>query len=484
MPKHLKHLVTFAAVIIIGSFLVFLYNCIVGLSGFAGRINPALEPWLFWTLSAVAGGLVLWSMAVAFMRPRPMMVHENPTEKEMEDFRRILLGRLRKNKYLRDAEVVINDASEMDHALAYLKEKADEEIRSTAKRVFISTAISQNGRLDVLVVLYLITRLNWRIAKLYNQRPHYRELMNLYANVAITAFVAGSLEDLGLEDHVTELMGPLVGGSAIGAVPGAQAISSTITNSVLTGSANGLMTLRCGILARNYMSLNLDSKGSMRRNATMEASRMFVSMSAETVTYVTRKLVKGTTGAMKSGSARAVRGVTGTVTGTAEAVGSGVRKVGQGVKSSASAVGETVRSVGDRSKQSVRKVSDRSKQSVRKVSDGTRQAVNSTTGAVKSAVSSIGKQAKETVSSVKEGTRKSGQKAVDGARKLQEKTGSLKRSAETVIEKSGKTVADSRRKTGKALSDISSSLKKKRESASKRIRGLWKRSRQSEDDAE
>ncbi|SOB59537.1 conserved protein of unknown function [Pseudodesulfovibrio profundus] len=473
MPKHLKHLVTFAAVIIIGSFLVFLYNCIVGLSGFAGRINPALEPWLFWTLSAVAGGLVLWSMAVAFMRPRPMMVHENPTEKEMEDFRRILLGRLRKNKYLRDAEVVINDASEMDHALAYLKEKADEEIRSTAKRVFISTAISQNGRLDVLVVLYLITRLNWRIAKLYNQRPHYRELMNLYANVAITAFVAGSLEDLGLEDHVTELMGPLVGGSAIGAVPGAQAISSTITNSVLTGSANGLMTLRCGILARNYMSLNLDSKGSMRRNATMEASRMFVSMSAETVTYVTRKLVKGTTGAMKSGSARAVRGVTGTVTGTAEAVGSGVRKVGQGVKSSASAVGETVRSVGDRSKQSVRKVSD-----------GTRQAVNSTTGAVKSAVSSIGKQAKDTVSSVKEGTRKSGQKAADGARKLQETTSSLKRSAETVIEKSGKTVADSRRKTGKALSDISSSLKKKRESASKRIRGLWKRSRQSEDDAE
>lgn len=389
MSKQMKHFLTLASLIVIGSFLAFLYGCIDGLALFAARIDPALEPWVFWVLLGAVCAMLGWFAVTALSRPRPIMVHADPSGEDLAAFRSELLNRLRKNPLLQDEEVVVNDESDLACALAVLREKADEEIRDAARRVFIGTAISQNGRLDVLVVLYLITRLNWRLAKLYNQRPHWREMLNLLANVSITAFVAGSIEDLGIEEHVTELMGPLVGGSAIGAVPGAQAIAGTITNSVLTGTTNCLLTLRCGIVARNYLSLDLDAKGSMRRRATLEASRVFVSMSAETVTYVTKALVRGTTGAVRSGSAKAVRSVGGTVSSTAEAVGNGARKAGDTSK-------ETARTVGNAVKCAACAVGDTTRATARTVGRGARGAA----GAVGSGAKSVGRAVKGAAGSV------------------------------------------------------------------------------------
>lgn len=369
MPKYMKNFITLASLIIIGSFLAFLYNCIVGLADFAGRFNPVLEPWVFWALFLSVAGMLGWMGAMAFMRPKPMMVYADPSDEDRAVFRRELFRRLKKNRLLRDAEVVINDEADMNAGLAYLKEKADEEIQATAKRVFIGTAVSQNGRLDSLVVLFLITRLSWRIAKIYNQRPHHRELINLFANIGATTFLAGSIEEFGIEEYVAELMGPLVGGSAIGAVPGAQAIAGTITSSVLTGTTNCLLALRCGIVARDYMSLNLDSKGAMRRLATVEAAKVFMTMSAETVTYVTKALVKGTAGAVKSGSVRTAKGVGETITGTADAVGSGARKVGRGVKGAADAVGDGAKRVGESVKDTAGAVGEGAKMVRQRVKD-------------------------------------------------------------------------------------------------------------------
>jgi len=397
MSKQLKNFLTLAGLIVIGSFLAFLYSCVDGLARFSGRINPAMEPWVFWILFAAVAGSLAWVVVSTLMRPRPLLVHANPTGEELAKFRSRLLARLKKNRVLRDEEVVINDESDLPAALAILKEKADEEIRATARRVFIGTAVSQNGRLDVLVVLYLVSRMSLRVAKLYNQRPHYRELINLYANVAVTAFVAGSIEDLGIEEHVTKIMAPLVSGSAIGAVPGAQAIAGTITNSVLTGSTNCLLALRCGILARDFMSLNLDANGSMRRNATIEASKIFVSMSAETVTYVTKALVRGTKNAMMSGGSRTAKAVSDTVSGTAEAVGNGARKVGEGTRKTVESVGKGVRGAADAVADGAKSVGGGVKDAAGAISDGAKKVGHE----VKETVRAVKREASESVASVK-----------------------------------------------------------------------------------
>ncbi len=375
MPKYLKNFITLAGLIIVGSFLTFLYSCITGLADFAGRFNPVLEPWVFWGLFISVAACLAWGGAVAFLRPRPLLVHASPSEEALRRFRLRLVKRLRRNKYLREAGVKVDGEEDLETALSVLESRADEEIQAEAKRVFIGSAVAQNGRLDTLVVLFLVTRMVWRISKIYNQRPHWREMVNLYANIAATSFIAGSIEDFGVDEYVSELMTPLLGGSALGAVPGAQALAGTITESVLTGSANCLLSLRCGIIARNYMSLKLDAGGSMRRSATIEASKIFVSMSAGTVTYVTRLLVKGATGAVKSGSGKVARGVGSAVSGAAGAVGNGAKSAGKSVRDCAGAVvgGVTGR---------VKRAADTAGQAVRKVSDTAKNVTGKTVGTV------------------------------------------------------------------------------------------------------
>jgi len=375
MSKHMKNFLTLVGVIVVGAFLVFVYDCIVGLSEFAGRLNPA---WVFWGLLVPTVGSLGWWVAVALMRPKPIMVHADPTDEEMAGFRQQLIKRLGRNRILRDAGIAVSDETGLEIGLTVLHDRADEAIRSTAKRVFIGTAVSQNGRLDALVVLFLISRLIWRISKLYDQRPHHRELMNLYANIAATAFLAGTIDEFGIEDTVHELVGPLMAGAALGAVPGAEGVAGTITASIMSGSTNCLLAMRCGIVARNYMSLALDTKGQMRRNATLEAVQFFMSISGETVTQITRLLVKNSSKAVRENAGKAAR----CMGNSAKSVGKGVkdsaRKVGRGARTSARRIRNgargSARSVVDGVDRTVGRVAARVKGSARKVDEAARGA--------------------------------------------------------------------------------------------------------------
>ncbi|WP_338669362.1 DUF697 domain-containing protein [Pseudodesulfovibrio methanolicus] len=423
MSKQMKNFLTVAGIIILGAFLAFLYDCITGLADFAGRINPALAPWVFWGLLAVVLASLAWWAALVLVRPKPLLVHADPTPEELAGFRRELVKRLSRNRVLRDSGVAVRDESGLELGLEVLRKRADEEIRSTAKRVFIGSAVSQNGRLDSLVVLFLISRLAWRISKLYAQRPHYRELVNLYVNIAATSFLAGSIEEFGIEEYIHELMGPLVAGSALGVMPGAEAVASTVTSSILSGSTNALLAMRCGIVARNYMSLDLDRRGAMRRSATLEAARMFMSISSETVTQVTKLLVKGSSRAVKGGAKKAFtsvgKGVSGAagsvgrgVSGAAGAVGNGAKSVGRGAKTVGRGVTGTARSAVDGVDRALDKAVDATtgaaRQSARKIrdaADGAGRLAKKAGGAVTGAAGSAKGALRSTGKSVEKGMR-------------------------------------------------------------------------------
>lgn len=410
----MKNFLTLVGIIVVGAFLVFVYDCIVGLSEFAGRLSPGLVPWVFWGVLLPTAGSLGWWVAVALMRPKPIMVHADPTEEEMAGFRRQLIKRLGRNRILRDAGITVTDETGLEIGLNVLHDRADEEIRSTAKRVFIGTAVSQNGRLDALVVLFLISRLVWRISKLYDQRPHHRELMNLYANIAATAFLAGTLDEFGIEDTVHELVGPLMAGSALGAVPGAEAVAGTITASIMSGSTNCLLAMRCGIVARNYMSLDLDTKGQMRRNATLEAVKMFMTISAETVTQVTRLLVKSSSKAVKKNATKAAKSMGGAVAGAAGSVGNGAKSVGKGVRNSAQKVGQgaknSARKIGDGARESARKVGEGAKESARKLGQGAKDSTKSVVDGVDRTVDKVAARLKDSARKVEEAAKGAAQK--------------------------------------------------------------------------
>ncbi|WP_319542247.1 DUF697 domain-containing protein [uncultured Pseudodesulfovibrio sp.] len=418
MSKQMKNFLTLVGVIVIGAFFAFIYDCIVGLSDFAGRINMEAAPWVFWGLLLTVVVSFGWLAATALLRPKPMMVYADPSPEDLVRFRQALVKRLGKNRILKEADIRVSGEADLEAGLAVLRDRADQEIRSTAKRVFIGTAVSQNGRLDSLVVLFLISRLAWRISKLYNQRPHYRELVNLYANIAATSFLAGSIEEFGIEEYVHELMGPMIASSAMGAMPGAEAIAGTVTTSILSGSTNALLTMRCGIVARNYMSLELDAKGLMRRSATLEAAKMFMSISGETVTQVTRLLVKGSSGAVMKGAKKAVKTMGASVTGTAGVVGAGAKSVGRGVTNSAKYVGRGVKGSAEAVKQRMSNSTKAVKQGVKGSAKAVGEGVKGSAKSVGDGAKSITKSAEQIVDKAADGVKRSIQRVEQSAQRV------------------------------------------------------------------
>lgn len=213
-------------------------------------------------------------------------------------------------------EPVVLEA-QVDAAVAFLDAKARQIIGRHAAAVFASTAVSQSGRLDSLIVISAQLRMVREIATLYYQRPRPRELWGLYANVGAAAFVAGELQD----SEVLAVLGAPVTAGISGFIPvsGTDPLVSLLVNSLLDGSANAFLTLRIGALAKRYCGLRLEGdRRAVARSASMEAAGLLagvVSQGASRIAAMTRKLVvdgavKGTTRAFQ-GTTRAVRGVAG-----------------------------------------------------------------------------------------------------------------------------------------------------------------------------
>jgi hypothetical protein len=181
-------------------------------------------------------------------------------------------------------------------------------MRSAATTVFLSTAISQNGRLDALMVLAIETRLVWRLAHLYYQRPSLRDLVRLYANVAATVLLVSELEDLDIDEQVEPIIASALAGSAASLVPGASVAAGIVTRSILDGAANAFLTLRIGVLCQRYCgSLTAVDRRGLRRYASVTAARMLGDVVKGSAGIVSRAIVR----AARRAGAGTVGGLTG-----------------------------------------------------------------------------------------------------------------------------------------------------------------------------
>lgn len=174
-------------------------------------------------------------------------------------------------------------------AVAHLDRQAKEVILRHATAVFASTAISQSGRLDTAIVLSTQLRLVKEVAEVYVQRPSFRELSRLYAQVGATAFVAGEIQDSELLAVIGTPFATTLSGFV--PVPGSTPLITLLVTSLLDGSANGFLTLRIGLLARRYAGLRLDGDTrQVARSASLEAAGLLEGV----VRHGARRLVKVT----------------------------------------------------------------------------------------------------------------------------------------------------------------------------------------------
>lgn len=238
------------------------------------------------TLSPALGRVVLVALlvvyaaclavpALLFVRLRQPLTP--PPEADGDRFREHLeqlARRLSRNRLL-GARTVTADRDSIEAALATLDQRAAEHITREASVVFLSTAISQSGSLDALLVLVAQSRMIWTVAHVYEQRPSARQMLWLYANVGATAFAAQAVEDLDVGEVLEPIIAPALATAAGGSTVVLAPLATLVGAALLQGTANALLTLRVGCIARRYCrGVTLSDRRSVRRAATREAAGM------------------------------------------------------------------------------------------------------------------------------------------------------------------------------------------------------------------
>jgi hypothetical protein len=274
MNKTLRKLAIMASSMVLLSFVVVVVNQTAGVVQLARQVHPTLGTATLWGLLIAYGGMIGVPIVIVFRMPKPLAPPESESSPEFADHLKRLGDRLASNPHVRLASIRPIDRRNIEDALRILDDDASAIVKQTATTIFLTTAVSQSGRLDALLVLAAQSRMVWRIAHLYYQRPSLREMTHLYANVAATSFVAGELDDLELHQMIQPVVAGTLGAVG-GVIPGFQVLTTILINSLLSGSANAFLTLRVGIIAKEYCgSLVAEPRTKVRRAATAEAARL------------------------------------------------------------------------------------------------------------------------------------------------------------------------------------------------------------------
>lgn len=245
--------------------------------------------WLaFVSLLALEAGTVLWLGLAWFARAPRLVLRDDPTEAERQAFARELERRLKKNPHVRAAGLRATDEHFLEKALDVLDARAGEEIRNSAKRVFLGTALSQNGRLDALIVFVSLARMVWRVSGIYNQRPTPAELWSVYSTVSSATFISFSIEALDIPRTITESMNELLPAvtpaMAASSVPLMGPMMQQCTSAVIDGAANCLLAIRAGVVTRSAFRFAALGREEARQQACVrEAGTMLAEISRETV---------------------------------------------------------------------------------------------------------------------------------------------------------------------------------------------------------
>jgi hypothetical protein len=159
------------------------------------------------------------------------------------------------------------------------KQSAIVVIREHAVLAFVSTAISQNGKLDAASVAVTNFRLVQRLVRHFGYRPPLIELVRIYGQVFVAAAIADGINDLDVEGVLSQL-----GLGAMDAIPG----SRLIIDSAFDGAINALFTLRVGFVTRQCL-LNAGKtfvRSEVRKTANREARLEIKSVVREAVPAV------------------------------------------------------------------------------------------------------------------------------------------------------------------------------------------------------
>ena len=315
-----KKLMVFVSLFVLVCSTIFIINQTAQVVLLANTVSPTLARIVLVGLLTVYALVILVSVVLFIQLPKPMSPPADEQSSEYQAYLRRLGGRLADNPHLMGVSS-LNDRASIESAMKVLDAKADEVIKRAASILFVSTAVSQNGKLDALMVLAAQTRLIWQVAHIYNQRPNPRDFGRLYANVGAAVFAANAIEDMDIGAQVAPVIHQAIvhlsGLHVASLVPwvgqAADKLTDIVMDAVVEGTANAYLTLRVGIVCRSYCrSITAVNSREARRNASIAAAAMLGSIVSASGASVIKAIVAAAMKAGQSGVESAVTRLRGT----------------------------------------------------------------------------------------------------------------------------------------------------------------------------
>ena len=103
----------------------------------------------------------------------------------------------------------------------------DDLTKEHAELAFLSTAISQNGSLDAVMLIHTNFKLLNEIVSTLCYRPSLTQLIKMYAQVFVASLVAERFEDVELSDSFSQIAAS-IGGGAAAWIPGTQVLVTSV----------------------------------------------------------------------------------------------------------------------------------------------------------------------------------------------------------------------------------------------------------------
>lgn len=182
----------------------------------------------------------------------------------------------------------MSDPQKLNEALNHvfnhaIKKSMNKTIKRNAKTVMISTAISQNGRLDFFTVVVVNLKMIKELVVMCGFRPSFKHLAKLTINVFTTALIAEGLENMDMNEVL-----PQSTLNTIGELP----LIRPLVSSVTQGVSNALLTLRIGIVTRKYLFSDAKdiTKEQIRRTALLEAAKLTPVVLADALSMFPRRM--------------------------------------------------------------------------------------------------------------------------------------------------------------------------------------------------
>ena len=275
------------------AFCLFLINQISGLYLLIDSFNPTAAIIVLASVSIVSISLIVYPLLIFWRMPPPLIPPKNSSE--ISQYQNRLVQRLASNTILRQKNYVVKSPSDLAEAMKILDREAAKTIKETATVIFLTTSISQNGKLDAFTVLGAQLRMTWKISKIYYQRPTLKEIGRLYSFVGASSFLAYELEDLDITRQIEPVATALFKNASGRSVPLIGPAATLIMDSLLEGSTNAFLSLRVGILTRKYCStLGVLDRKQTKKDTLKEAAKELRIVSVDASAKVITGLLSAT----------------------------------------------------------------------------------------------------------------------------------------------------------------------------------------------